>query len=76
MLGDFKDLPKRATTDKALRDKAFNIVKNPKYNGYQRRTASVSYKFFDKEASATRASKFTSSNTSGGAAENKTMSHQ
>ena len=71
MLGDFKDLPKRATTDKA-----FNIVKNPKYNGYQRRIASVIHKFFDKEASATRASKFTSSNTSGGAAENKTMSHQ
>ena len=76
MLGDFKDLPKRTTTDKALRDKAFNIAKNPKYNGYQRRIASAIYKFFDKESSTTRASKFTSSNTSGDAVRNKTMSNQ
>ena len=38
--GDFKD--------KILRDKAFNIAKNPKYDGYQRRLASVVYNFFDK----------------------------
>ena len=29
---DFKDLPRRTT----LHDKAFNIAKNSKYNGYQR----------------------------------------
>ena len=34
--GDFKDLKKRTAADKVLRDKAFNIVKNPKYNEYQR----------------------------------------
>ena len=34
-------------------DKAFNIDKNPKYDGYQRRLASIMYKSFDKEASAT-----------------------
>ena len=28
--GDFKDLTKRITADKVLRDKAFNIPKNPK----------------------------------------------
>ena len=76
MLEDLRDLPKRTTTNKALRDKEFNIAKNPKYNRYQRKIASVIYKFFDKESSATRASKFTSSNTSGSAPRNETMSNQ
>ena len=47
--GDFKDLATRAVTDKCLRDKAFNIVKDPKYDGYQRGMASMVYKFFDKK---------------------------
>ena len=35
--GDFKDLPRRTASDKVLRyNKAFNIAKNPKYDGYQR----------------------------------------
>ena len=34
--GDFKDLTKRTVADKILRDKTFNISKNPKYDGYQR----------------------------------------
>ena len=46
--GDFKDLTTRTTSDKILRDKAFNIAKNPKYDGYQRGLASMVYKFFDK----------------------------
>ena len=33
--GDFKDLPGRIASNKALRDKAFVIAKNPKYDGYQ-----------------------------------------
>ena len=33
-----------------MRDKAFNIAKNPKYGGYQRRLASMVYKFFDKKS--------------------------
>ena len=37
--GDFKDLARRTASDKVLRDKAFNIAKNPKYGGYQRRQA-------------------------------------
>ena len=37
--------------DKTLRDKAFNVAKNPKYDGYQRGLASMVYKFFDKKSS-------------------------
>ena len=32
-------------------DKAFNIAKNSKYDGYQRGLASMVYKFFNKKAS-------------------------
>ena len=32
--GDFKDLKRRTPSNKELRDKAFNIAKNPKYDGY------------------------------------------
>ena len=32
--GDFKDLPKRTTADKILRDEAFNNSKKVKYDGY------------------------------------------
>ena len=34
-----------------MRDKAFNIAKNPKYDRYQRGLASTAYKFFDKKTS-------------------------
>ena len=34
--GDFKDLARRTASDKFLRDRAFNIAKNPKYDEYQR----------------------------------------
>ena len=47
--GDIKDLKKRTAADKVLRDKAFNIAKNPKYDGYQRGLASMAYKFFHKK---------------------------
>ena len=47
--GDFKDLAKRTAADKVLREKAFNIAKDPKYDGYQRALASMVYKFFDKK---------------------------
>ena len=46
--GDFKDSKKRTAADKVLRDKAFDIGKNPKYDGYQRGLASMVYKCFDK----------------------------
>ena len=47
--GDFKDLAKRTAADKFLRDKAFNIAKDSKYDGYQRGLASMVYKFLDKK---------------------------
>ena len=40
---------------KVLRDKAFNIAKNPKCHGYQRGLASMVYKFFDKNSSGSGA---------------------
>ena len=39
--GVFKNLARRTAFDKVLRDKAFNIAKNPKYDGYQRGFASM-----------------------------------
>ena len=48
---DFKDLTKRTAADKILRDKAFNIASDQKYDGYQRGLASMVYKFFDKKSS-------------------------
>ena len=46
---DFKDLNRRTFADKVLRDKAFNIAKDSKYDGYQRGLVSMNYKFFDKK---------------------------
>ena len=34
--GKTKDLVKRTQSDKVLKDKAFNIASDPKYDGYQR----------------------------------------
>ena len=50
--GDFKDLARRTASDKVLRDKAFNVAKNPKYDGYQRGLASMFYKIFDKKSAS------------------------
>ena len=50
--GDFKDLERRTASDKALRDKAFNIAKNLKYERYQRNLVSMVYKFFDKKTAS------------------------
>ena len=47
--GKSKDLATQS--DKVLRDKAFKIAIDPKYNGYQRGLASMVYKFFDKKSS-------------------------
>ena len=41
---------KRTQSDKVLRDKAFKIAGDPKYDGYQRGLASMVYKFFDKKS--------------------------
>ena len=53
--GDFKELPRRTASDKVLRDKTFNIAKNPKYDGYQRGLASMVYKYFQKKSTGSGA---------------------
>ena len=45
---DLKNLTKKTAFDKLLCNKAFNIAKNLKYDGYQRGLVSMVYKFFDK----------------------------
>ena len=45
---DFKDLTRRIASDRKLHDKAFNIAKNPKYDGHQQELASIIYIFFKK----------------------------
>ena len=47
--GDFKDLGKRIAANNVLKNKEFNIAKDPKYDGYQRGLASIVYKLFDKK---------------------------
>ena len=47
---DSKDLTKRTIADKILRNRAYNIAKDPKYDGYQKGLASMVYKFFDKKS--------------------------
>ena len=48
--GNFTDIARRTASDKILRDKAFNIAENPRYDGYQRGLASMVYKFFDQKS--------------------------
>ena len=52
---------RRKSSDKILRDKAFDNAKIPKYDQYQRGFASMIYEFFDKKTSAKRANKFAGS---------------
>ena len=46
----FKGLARRTASDEVLRDKAFNIAKNPKCDEFERGLASMVYKFFDKNS--------------------------
>ena len=46
-----KDLIKRTVADKILKNKAFDIAKDPKYDGYERGLASMVYKLFDSKIS-------------------------
>ena len=50
--GKTKDLVKRTQSDKVLKDKAFKIASDPKYDGYQRGLASMVDKFFDKKSAS------------------------
>ena len=47
---DFKDLYRRAASNKVLREKAFNIAKNPKFDGNQHKIASMVYKVIEKKS--------------------------
>ena len=54
---DSKDLAKRTILDKVLKEKAYEIAINPKYDRYQRGLASMLHNFFNKKtASGVRAS--------------------
>ena len=46
----YKELKKRTQSYKVLKDKAFAIASNPKYDDYQRGLVLVVYKFFDNKA--------------------------
>ena len=58
-----KDLTRRTASDKVLHEKAFHIIKNWKYDGYQPGLASMVYKFFNKK-------------TSGGTVKNENISNK
>ena len=49
---DSKDLTERTVADKILRNRVFNIAKDPKYDGYQRGLVSMVYKFFDTKSAS------------------------
>ena len=46
---DSKDLAKITILDKIFKDRAYEIARNCKYDGYQRALASMVYKCFDKK---------------------------
>ena len=46
---DSKDLAKRTVANKILKDRAYEISRNRKYDGYQRTLASIPHKFFDQK---------------------------
>ena len=48
------DFTKRTESDIFLKDKAFKIASNPKYDGYERRLASTVYIFFNKKSKGSR----------------------
>ena len=52
---DSKDLTKRLVANKILKNRAFNIAEDPKYDGYQRGLAFMVYKFFDKKSAGSSA---------------------
>ena len=50
--GDFKDLTRRTASDRILRDKTFNIAKNPKYDDINVGLLQWSANFFIKKLQA------------------------
>ena len=64
--GKYKDLDKKAESDKLMKDETFKIASNPNYDGYQRGLASMVYKFFNEKSAGSGAATLA----------NKTMSNQ
>ena len=50
--GKPKDLVRRTESDIVLKDKAFNTASDSKYDGYQRESAWIIYKLFDKKSAS------------------------
>ena len=48
--GKYKDIERSTQSDKVLKDKAFEIANNPKYDRCQSGLASMVYEFFDKKS--------------------------
>ena len=46
----YKDVENRLISDQKLKNSAYDIASNPKYDGYQRGLASMVYKFFGSKA--------------------------
>ena len=69
---------RKTASDKLLLDKAFNIAKNPKYDRYQLRLASMVYKFFNKKSSGANTSVtcVQPETLAGGAARSEIMSNR
>ena len=44
--GDCKELPRKTAFEEIIHDKAHNVAKNPKYDGYQRGFASMFINWF------------------------------
>ena len=61
---DNKDLINRTKADTVLKDKAYNIASNPKYDDYQRGLASLVYKCFDKKSMGSGIKKDTTKSSS------------
>ena len=49
MCTDIIDLANRTVLDKSLKNRAYEIVLNLKYDGYQGGLGSMVYRFFDKK---------------------------
>ena len=69
---------RKTASDKVLHDKAFDIAKTPKYDGYQHRLAAMVYKFFSKKSSSanTSAIRVQPETLAGGAARSEIMSNR
>ena len=71
-----KDLTKRTAADKVLRDKAFNIAKDPKYDEYQQGLAPMVYKFFNKKTKGSGVTALTSKSAIKSTPQNQQLSEE